>query len=62
MGGDDGYGGRMHKTDDIYPDDHSVKQTPSLTSLITEDNLTHLKKRLDNPGSEIYQYVGSTGT
>ena len=32
MGGDDGYGGKTHKTDGIYPDDRSVKQASSLTS------------------------------
>lgn len=36
MGGDDGYGGKTHKTDGIYPDDRSVKQASSLTSSITE--------------------------
>ena len=29
MGGDDGYGGKTHKTDGIYPDDRSVKQRPA---------------------------------
>ena len=48
MGGDDGYGGKTHKTDGIYPDDRSVKQASSLTSSITENNLTRFKKYLDN--------------
>ena len=61
MGGDDGYGGKTHKTDGIYPDDRSVKQASSLTSSITENNLTRFKKYLDNSKSEIHQYVGSTG-
>ena len=59
MGGDDGYGGKTHKTDGIYPDDRSVKQASSLTSSITENNLTRFKKYLDNSKSEIHQYVGS---
>ena len=57
MGGDDGYGGKTHKTDGIYPDDRSVKQASSLTSSITENNLTRFKKYLDNSKSEIHQYV-----
>ena len=61
MGGDDGYGGKTHKTDGIYADDRSVKQASSLTSSITENNLTRFKKYLDNSKSEIHQYVGSTG-
>ena len=56
MGGDDGYGGKTHKTDGIYPDDRSVKQASSLTSSITENNLTRFKKYLDNSKSEIHQY------
>ena len=44
MGGDDGYGGKTHKTDGIYPDDRSVKQASSLTSSIAENNLTRFKK------------------
>lgn len=61
MGGDDGYGGKTHRTDGIYPDDRSVKQASSLTSSITENNLTRFKKYLDNSKSEIHQYVGSAG-
>ena len=61
MGGDDGYGGKTHRTDGIYPDDRSVKQASSLTSSITENNLTRFKKYLDNSKSEIHRYVGSAG-
>lgn len=61
MGGDDGYGGKTHRIDGIYPDDRSVKQASSLTSSITENNLTRFKKYLDNSKSEIHQYVGSAG-
>lgn len=49
------------KTDGIYPDDRSVKQTASLTNSITKNNLTDFKKYLDNPNSEVRKYVGSTG-
>ncbi|RSX54367.1 ABC transporter, ATP-binding protein [Bifidobacterium goeldii] len=49
------------KTDGIYPDDRSIKQTASLTSSITKNNLTDFKKYLDNPKSEIRQYIGGAG-
>ena len=45
----------------IYPDDSSIKGASSLTSSITQNNLTGFKKYLDNPKSEIHQYVGSVG-
>ena len=45
----------------IYPDDSSIKGASSLTSSITQNNLTGFKKYLDNPKSEIHQYVGSMG-
>lgn len=45
----------------IYPDDSSIKGASSLTSSITQNNLTDFKKYLDNPKSEIHQYVGSVG-
>ncbi|WP_445340673.1 ABC transporter ATP-binding protein/permease [Bifidobacterium sp. ESL0820] len=45
----------------IQPDDSSVKGASSLTSSITQNNLTDFKKYLDNPKSEIHQYVGSVG-
>ena len=45
----------------IQPDDSSIKGASSLTSSITQNNLTDFKKYLDNPKSEIHQYVGSVG-
>ena len=45
----------------IYPDDSSIKGASSLTSSITQNNLTGFKKYLDNPKSEIHRYVGSVG-
>lgn len=45
----------------IQPDDSSIKGASSLTSSITQNNLTNFKKYLDNPRSEIHQYVGSVG-
>jgi len=54
-------GGRSAKNDGIYPDDRSIKQTSSLTSSITKNNLADFKKYLDDPNSEVRQYVGETG-
>mgnify|MGYP003007438971 CR=1 FL=1 len=54
-------GGKSAKNDGIYPDDRSIKQTSSLTSSITKNNLTDFKKYLDDPNSEVRQYVGETG-
>ncbi|MEK0307347.1 ABC transporter ATP-binding protein/permease [Bifidobacterium favimelis] len=45
----------------IYPDDTSIKGASSLTGSITKNNLTDFKKYLDDPKSEIHQYVGSVG-
>ena len=45
----------------IYPDDSSIKGASSLTSSITRNNLSDFKKYLDDPKSEIHQYVGSVG-
>jgi putative ABC transport system permease protein len=47
--------------DGIYPDDSSIKGVSSLTNSIAENNLTPFKKYLDNPKSEINQYVGKAG-
>lgn len=54
-------GGKSAKNDGIYPDDRSIKQTSSLTSSITKNNLADFKKYLDDPNSEVRQYVGETG-
>ena len=53
--------GETHKADGIYPDDRSLKATSTLTSSITENNLTDFKRYLDDEDSEIHQYVGDAG-
>ncbi|MCH4209610.1 ABC transporter ATP-binding protein/permease [Bifidobacterium sp.] len=47
--------------DGIYPDDSGVKSAASVTSSIATNNLTAFKKYLDNPKSEIRQYIGKVG-
>ena len=53
--------GKKHKSDAIYPDDAAIKGTASMTSSITENNLSAFKKYLDNKDSDINRYVGSAG-
>ena len=50
-------GGKSAKNDGIYPDDRSIKQTSSLTSSITKNNLADFKKYLDDPNSEISKRI-----
>ena len=53
--------GKKHKSDAIYPDDAAIKGTASMTSSITENNLSAFKKYLDNKDSDINRYIGSAG-
>ena len=53
--------GEKHGSDAIYADDTAVKDTASMTSSITENNLSAFKKYLDKKDSPIHQYVGSAG-
>lgn len=50
-----------HASDGIYPDDSSIQRASTLTTSISENNLTAFKDYLDDPDSEIHQYVGSNG-
>ena len=50
-----------HALDGVYADDSSFTQASTLTSSIAENNLTAFKQYLDDPDSEIQQYVGSNG-
>ena len=50
-----------HALDGVYANTLDVETASAFTSSLTENNLTAFKKYLDNPGSEIYQYVGENG-
>ncbi|WP_307997756.1 ABC transporter ATP-binding protein/permease [uncultured Bifidobacterium sp.] len=50
-----------HDRDAVYADDSSFTQASTLTSSIAENNLTAFKRYLDDPDSEIQQYVGANG-
>lgn len=52
---------KKHDENAIYPDDTAIKQTSTMTSSVTENNLTKFKKYLDDKSSEIHQYVGDAG-
>lgn len=58
-GGEDG--GRSHEKDQVYSNGKSLESYSKLSSSITENNLTEFKKYLDDPNSEIHEYVGETG-
>ena len=50
-----------HALDGVYANTLDVETASAFTSSMTENNLTAFKKYLDNPESEIYQYVGENG-
>ena len=50
-----------HKLDGIYSNGSSLEMASSVTTSITENNLTEFKKYLDDSDSEINQYVGENG-
>lgn len=50
-----------HGTDKVYADSTAFTQASSITTSIAHNNLTKFKQYLDNPKSEIRQYVGDNG-
>ncbi len=50
-----------HDLDAVYSNGTSLEMASSVTSSITENNLTAFKKYLDDTENEIYQYVGENG-
>ena len=53
--------GKKHDNKAIYADDSAVKDASTMTSSITENNLSAFKKYLDKKDSPVRQYVGSAG-
>ncbi|NMM94020.1 ABC transporter ATP-binding protein/permease [Bifidobacterium oedipodis] len=53
--------GEKHDSKAIYADDSAVKDASTMTSSITENNLSAFKKYLDKKSSPIHEYVGSAG-
>ena len=50
-----------HDLNAIYSNGSGIEMPSTMTSSFTENNLTEFKKYLDNPDSEINQYVGENG-
>lgn len=50
-----------HDLDAVYSNGTELEMASSVTSSITENNLTEFKKYLDDTDSEIHQYVGENG-
>ena len=50
-----------HDLDAIYSNNSGIEMASTMTSSFTENNLTKFKKYLDDPDSEINQYVGENG-
>ena len=45
----------------VYADYQSLKQSDAVTNNLIQNNLAEFKKYLDDPSSEIHQYVGENG-
>lgn len=50
-----------HSLDGIYSNSSSLEMANQITTSVTENNLTEFKKYLDDPDSEIQQYLGENG-
>lgn len=50
-----------HPDDGVYADYSDVESSESIAASVIENNLTDFKKYLDDPSSEIQQYLGENG-
>ena len=50
-----------HELDKVYSNGSGLEMANKMSVSITENNLTDFKKYLDNPDSEIQQYLGENG-
>lgn len=50
-----------HELDGVYSDGSSIEMASSVTTSITENNLTEFKKYLDDSSSVIHEYIGENG-
>ena len=50
-----------HDLDGVYANNTDMELISSMTTSITENNLTDFKSYLDDPNSEIHQYLGENG-
>ncbi|HIW74807.1 MAG TPA: ABC transporter ATP-binding protein/permease [Firmicutes bacterium] len=61
LGMEAGTAERDHALDAVYSNSLGLEMVSSMTASITENNLTAFKKYLDDPDSEIRQYLGENG-
>lgn len=50
-----------HELDAVYSNSQNLEITSQITTSLEENNLTEFKKYLDNPESDIHQYLGENG-
>ena len=50
-----------HEKDAVYSDSRMIERMATMTTGITENNLTDFKAYLDDPASEIHAYIGDHG-
>ena len=50
-----------HENDAVYSDNSRMESFSNFTSSITKNNLTKFKKYLDDPKSDIHEYIGENG-
>lgn len=50
-----------HELDGVYSNGIALDMMNSMTTSLQENNLTNFKKYLDDPDSEIHQYIGENG-
>ena len=50
-----------HDKEAVYSNSRSIEMASSVTTSIAQNNLTAFKKYLDDPDSEIHQYIGENG-
>lgn len=61
FGGHAGITGMEHPRDKIYMNSSDLEVFSSITSSVTENDLSAFKAYLDDPGSPIHKFVGSNG-
>lgn len=57
----DKHNGQSNPGGAVYSDNSSLKVSNTITGNVISNNLTSFKKYLDNPDSEIHQYIGENG-
>lgn len=50
-----------HELDGVYSNSLDIEMASTMFTSVTENNLTDFKKYLDNPDSEIHDYLGENG-